>query len=420
MVTQIVTWDTATKGSVVNLSNNNLTAYFSNSRANVRSSIGRANGKYYSEFTLGATSNSYLSIGICPTINYSNSEFISTRSECVVYNGGAGNISISGSIKATVSKFTTGDIISVLIDLDSGTIEFWKNGSSQVIINGIDITKEWVIVSGYESSSNNGTITANFGASPFNFDIPKGYYSYDKNQGGINKFLITTEDNSAYSLVPSETIDLVPKMTSNTAPSGQVIYRNYYSSNYPWYVFNKSTAGHWSPPSGNIVNQYVGYTFPEKQIVNRYSVQFTNSSSFGAAPKEWRLEASSDGLDWITIDTQTDQTNWSTLESRTFDIDNTTPYLSYRIYFLSNNGDASWLYIGSIYFIQIINPSLILLDDSESNFLNHGMGKGYIEMHSRISNKKYINSTTIELGSGKVFKQMIDTSKGSIKQVEIV
>lgn len=233
------------------------------------------------------------------------------------------------------------------------------------------------------------------------------------------KYLITTEDNKIISVSPKKIIDLVPIMTSTTSPSGQVFYSSSYSAGFT--VFNKSSSGLWDV-SGTMGNAYVGYTFPVKQTVNRYSIKSANSTSYNAAPKTWRLEASNDKVNWVTLDTQTDQTNWGVLQTRTFDIDNETPFLSYRIYVVINNGNTGWIYIGNIYFFQMINQSITLLEEQSAiNFEAYGMEKDtIIDFHEQTGTIKNNVSTNTALASGKVFKQKIDTSKVPIKKVLII
>ena len=252
--------------------------------------------------------------------------------------------------------------------------------------------------------------------------------TWDENKKGnerlyspIRRFLISST-NKIYSPNPTKIVDLVPKMTSNTTPSGTVIYSTNYLANYPYQVFNKSTSGIWSPANSNITNQYIGYTFSTAQIVNRYTIQFPQSTSMlYAAPKSWRLEASNDNTSWITLDTRENEVDWSSLEKRTFDIDNKDQYLSYRIYILANNGNASWVYISEIEFLQIINSSLTLLENpSEEAFSIYGVEKNVsLDMNELISSLNYVKYTNTALGSGKVFRQKIDTSKIPIKKVSI-
>lgn len=220
------------------------------------------------------------------------------------------------------------------------------------------------------------------------------------------KFLITTEDNSAYSLVPSETIDLVPKMTSNTAPSGQAFGSNYGYNHHYWHAFNKNPSTKWQTGDNRTKNQYIGYTFPSGQIVNKYSI----NSVGGNAPRSWRLEASNDHVDWIVLDTQENQTNWNAQEPRSFLVNNDIPYLSYRIFVVTNDGGRFYIEISNIYFYQVTEEELIKIDTlNEKSFVYYGLKpKETLDFHKNIRKINYINFTNEVVGSGKIFKQTIE------------
>ena len=54
-------------------------------------------------------------------------------------------------------------------------------------------------------------------------------------------------------------------------------------------------------------------------------------------PRDWELQASDDGLDWITIDKRENQTDWKENEMRIYNIKNPVPYRFYRLYIESGN-----------------------------------------------------------------------------------
>ncbi|WP_110932422.1 SPRY domain-containing protein [Paenibacillus bouchesdurhonensis] len=416
MAVQTVTWDSITKGTMVTLSNNDLTAYFSNSRSNVRSSIGRTNGKYYIEFTLGAISNGYLSIGICPTINYSNSEFISTRSECIIYNGGVGNIAVSGVIKETRSKFTTGDIVSVLLDLDSGTIEFWKNGIGQAIVSGIDNTKEWVIVSGYESTGNNGTVTANFGATPFIYELPINYKSYDDSQSNIQKILLSSK-NKTYSLrsLVYLTETTIPEMTSDISPNGRAFASSVRSpSEAAWKAFDR-TESYYS--AVNTVGKvgHLGYEFVNPIAIGKYAVR-NRASAADTPPKNWTFEGSNDGSSWKILDSRIDQIWGNISEDKNYFVapEKINNYKMYRLNWTSNNGSVTTC----INELKMYEASLTLLslpDQSEQFFINYGV-ESPINL-TQLAGTKFIKSTFTPYESGRKFTHTIDLSKRRVDKI---
>ena len=94
----------------------------------VTGSIANLSGKYYYECY--ALSSSGLYIGISDdTLFLDDSSF--TYNQVYVYIGSNGYKGGNGSAVAYGSTYTTGDIIGVAYDLNSGSITFYKNGISQ-------------------------------------------------------------------------------------------------------------------------------------------------------------------------------------------------------------------------------------------------------------------------------------------------
>ncbi|MEY8002034.1 SPRY domain-containing protein, partial [Clostridium sp. Mt-5] len=147
----------------------------------VRATIGRSTGKYYWEYKLsGALGSTFLGIA---NINAALSGSGAQSNNARIYSGSR----------------ATNDIIGIALDLDEGTIEFYRNGVSQGIaftdISLLGIPVFPFVANG--ASYSIPSITANFGATDFNYRIPGGYKSYDENQTTPN-FLIM-QNNKYYS-----------------------------------------------------------------------------------------------------------------------------------------------------------------------------------------------------------------------------
>lgn len=169
------TWNPSDKGTTVTLSNGNLTAQVTptGSRAAVRATNSKASGKWYWEVTINAVSVADVGVAnsTMPLTNYigqdNNSWGYLSSGTKVFSDGGTGGVAYGAS-------FTTGDVISVAVDLDAGTISFYKNGTSQgQAFTGLTGTL-------FPAVSNSGTGTtstfvANFGATPFLYAPPVGY-----------------------------------------------------------------------------------------------------------------------------------------------------------------------------------------------------------------------------------------------------
>jgi len=84
-----------------------------------------------------------------------------------------------------------------------------------------------------------------------------------------------------------------------------------------------------------------------------YQVQLTSVAGAEiAAPKNWTMEGSNDGITWDVLDTVTNETAWSLSETRTYTCDTaTTAYRSFRINITANNGDPTYTVIGELFLI---------------------------------------------------------------------
>jgi hypothetical protein len=142
-------------------------------------------------------------------------------------------------------------------------------------------------------------------------------------------------DEATQTVAPSTNI--IPEMTSNTAPSGVARASSVYTSAYePWQAFNSTDADlYWNA----ITNTgWIEYQFPEKMIVDKYSLKARQATEYNdAMPKAWTFEGF-DGSAWVVLDTRSAQTAWGINEVRTFLFTNTTTYSKYRLNVSVNNG----------------------------------------------------------------------------------
>ena len=84
-----------------------------------------------------------------------------------------GQKSVNGTNSSYGATYTTGDVIGIALDADAGTIEFYKNGTSQgVAFTSMTNTGGYLFGS---TLSNNGVHDFNFGQRPFAYTPPTGY-----------------------------------------------------------------------------------------------------------------------------------------------------------------------------------------------------------------------------------------------------
>ncbi|GAA3249767.1 ThuA domain-containing protein [Dactylosporangium siamense] len=83
---------------------------------------------------------------------------------------------------------------------------------------------------------------------------------------------------------------------------------------------------------------WVAYQLSTPEAVNGYAL--TSANDFpGRDPKDWTLQGSADGTSWVDLDRRTGQTFGERLQTRRFDLTNTTVYPRYRLNITSNGGE---------------------------------------------------------------------------------
>lgn len=148
---------------------------------------------------------------------------------------------------------------------------------------------------------------------------------------------------------------LVPIMTSNNIPEGLAFASTIYSTTFDaWKAFNGTAIDSnngWITVSGTIAGQ-LGYQFTIPNIVTRYEIVPLNDSSTGVAsfPRNWSFEGSNDGNSWDILDIQQNQfaLGYSNYYYKDYYINNTTPYLYYRMNITANGGYTTFTSIGEL------------------------------------------------------------------------
>lgn len=155
------------------LDDGNLRANIPNVRA-ASSTISMSSGKWYAEFTLsqtgivGISKASFSNIGIT-----SSGPFDASGGYGYVTTGNKRN---SGADTAYGATWTSGDVIGIAFDADSGTLAFYKNGVSQGTAFS-SIPNDFYVFSVYGGfGTTNPTYgVANFGQRPFSYTPPTGF-----------------------------------------------------------------------------------------------------------------------------------------------------------------------------------------------------------------------------------------------------
>lgn len=126
----------------------------------------------------------------------------------------------------------------------------------------------------------------------------------------------------------SYTANIIPAMTSATAPSGTASASSQNSSTYAaWKAFNHTGASFWL--SATLQFPYwLAYAFPATHIVTQYTI--TARPGAEAPPTAWTFEGYN-GSTWDVLDTRSGVVAWAAGEKKTYSVANSTSYTNYRV-----------------------------------------------------------------------------------------
>lgn len=153
-----------------------------------KSQLGKSKGKWYWEVVINGFTGGHGYIGIGDSNTRCDGTF--------GYDSNAWGYRPSGRLKESSSPnipaptSAVGDIIGIALDLDNGTIKYFKNGSEIASSNGIILNKTYYAMAGYIDTTGDITISYNLGLKDFKFDMPDGYSPY--NNKIDNVFSLTT------------------------------------------------------------------------------------------------------------------------------------------------------------------------------------------------------------------------------------
>jgi hypothetical protein len=156
----------------------------SSSNSFVRGTLGVTSGKWYFEATANATSsgNTWYDVGWSGRASPSSSAGLGDGADEVGYLGQNGAIRRNSAEVSSGTTYTTGDVIGVMIDLDSNLAYFSKNGTlinsgTGYSVPAASATTTGVYCPALGDFDNAGTKTwiANFGQRPFSYTPPTGF-----------------------------------------------------------------------------------------------------------------------------------------------------------------------------------------------------------------------------------------------------
>jgi hypothetical protein len=118
-----------------------------------------SSGKWYAEILIQVVGGTYPHVGITPVAT-SNATYVGNNG--YGYRSDGKKQALAASAESYGATYTSGDIIGIAFDADSGSITFYKNGSSQgVADSSIDTSTTWRFSNSLYSTG--GISIANFG-----------------------------------------------------------------------------------------------------------------------------------------------------------------------------------------------------------------------------------------------------------------
>lgn len=157
--------------SYVSLASNGNLDCNSNGSGWIGSTIHVTTGKWYVEFTVGATGTIQM-FGVC-TSTHSGSEYPwQASAPGVTYYVQDGRIYVDGVNTGTTTASTSGDIISLSFDVDAKSVVVRKN-NSVLSTKTIGTTSSYMFY--ISDGGGNATSSINFGQRPFAYTAPSGF-----------------------------------------------------------------------------------------------------------------------------------------------------------------------------------------------------------------------------------------------------
>jgi hypothetical protein len=171
------TWNPLRNDQNAVLTNGNLDLSTAGSvaRYGTYTTIGVTSAKWYWEITAGALSTDGYNVGIASASKSATSALGSDTDSYIYLVAGTkrtNNVTLSYG-----ASYTAGDVIGVALDLDAGTLTFYKNGVSQGTAYTSIPTNTWfpTVADDATGSTTGSSFIANFGQRPFAYTAPSGF-----------------------------------------------------------------------------------------------------------------------------------------------------------------------------------------------------------------------------------------------------
>ena len=159
------------KGTNTSITNGNLSAsYGSAAWTSAFGTLGVSTGKWYWEATL-TSAGTDVGVGISTNPAGSANSYIGGDVNSWGYYANNGNKWNNGSSSSYGATYANGDVIGIALDLDAGTLTFYKNNTTQgTAFSSLASNTYFPAL-----SVNNSSFAVNFGQRPFSYTPPTGF-----------------------------------------------------------------------------------------------------------------------------------------------------------------------------------------------------------------------------------------------------
>ena len=163
-------------GSGSSLSSANLNFTTSSASGNIQQAqvfggFGLSSGKWYWEVSYSSVSTAM--VGVCnPSQTPSTNPYSNSYMRCYRVNGNKENGTTSSAYGAS---WTSGNVIGIALDVDAGTITFYKDNSSQGVAFSDLAGNTWFPYATENGSALSSSGSINFGQRPFQYTPPTGF-----------------------------------------------------------------------------------------------------------------------------------------------------------------------------------------------------------------------------------------------------
>ncbi|MFA6415809.1 MAG: tail fiber domain-containing protein, partial [Candidatus Paceibacterota bacterium] len=161
-------------------------------------------------------------------------------------------------------------------------------------------------------------------------------------------------------------VNVIPTMTSATLPSGVVSASSAWTGP-AWQAFDGDSSTGWIDYNNATTDiEWLSYQFTTAKTIVRYSITGKLAAYGSNSPVDWVFQGSNNGTDWTQLDSQTGQTLWTDLETRTFTFSNSVAYTTYRLYITRWEGTVGAVVQTLAMYESASNSSAFLVNNSGS------------------------------------------------------